>query len=248
MDKNVSTFNVRSDAYFRDRPLYPQSLYRFLFENCNETNIAWDSGCGNGQVSIDLVSRFNSVEATDISENQISNSYKHDKIHYSLQKSEKTTFPDNHFDLVCAAQCLHWFDLEKYFQEVKRVLKPDGLFGCWGYGDFKIREEIDTILKEKLLFKIDPFWAPGNRIIQNGYKGIKFPFHEITVPEIEMTMEWNVEQFARYLNTWSAVKLYNDEFKTDIIKKVTPHLDKCFSNKEKILFDFTLYCGRNQKS
>lgn len=245
MNKNVSTFNLRSDEYLRNRPLYPQALYQILFANCREFNVAWDSGCGNGQVAIDLASRFNSIEASDINENQISNSYKHHKIHYSLQKSEKTTFPNNYFDLVCAAQCLHWFDLEAYFQEVKRVLKRGGLFSCWGYGFFKINEKIDAILKEKLFLKIDPFWAPGNRIVQNGYKDVEFPFDKISVPEIEMIMEWNIEQLLCYLNTWSAVKLYNDEYKTDIVNDVRPYLDKCFSDTEKLFFDFSFFCGRN---
>lgn len=245
MDKNVSTFNLKSDEYLKGRPLYPQALYQFLFANCREFKVAWDSGCGNGQVAIDLASRFDSVEATDINENQINNSYKHHKIHYSLQRSERTNFPDNYFDLVCTAQSLHWFDLGLYFQEVKRVLKPAGLFGCWGYGFFRINEMTDAILNEKLFQKIDPFWAPGNRIVQNGYKDIKFPFGKVSVPEIEMIMEWNAEQLFCYLNTWSAVKLYNVQYNTDIIKEIKPYLDKYYNDSEKIFFDFSFYCGRN---
>jgi ubiquinone/menaquinone biosynthesis C-methylase UbiE len=205
----------------------------------------WDCGCGNGQVSIDLVSTFHSIEASDRNENQIANSYKNDKIHYSIQQSESTNFPDNYFDLICAAQCLHWFDLVTFFHEAKRVLKSDGLFGCWGYGFFKINKTVDEILNEKLFLKIDPFWSFGNRIVQNGYRDITFPFIDIPVPKITMIMQWDSNRLMNYLNTWSAVKLYNDEYNTDIIKGIRPHLDNYLNHVEKVVFDFSFYCGRN---
>jgi ubiquinone/menaquinone biosynthesis C-methylase UbiE len=246
MDKNISTFNVKSDEYVKNRPLYPSELYQFLFANCIEMNSAWDCGCGNGQVSIGLVSKFNSIEASDINENQIVNSYKHDKIHYSIQRSEKTTFSDKYFDLICTAQCLHWFDLDMFFHEAKRVLKPNGLFGCWGYGFFKVNCGIDEMLNEKLFSKIDPFWSSGNRIVQNGYKDIKFPFNNIPVPKIDMIMQWDNEQLMNYLNTWSAVKLYNDKFNADIIKDIEPLFEKNLNYVENVIFDFSFYCGRNQ--
>lgn len=71
---NVLTFNINSKGYLKNRPRYPLKLYKSIFENCSEYNIAWDCGCGNGQVSIDLVSKFNRIEASDINEEQIINS------------------------------------------------------------------------------------------------------------------------------------------------------------------------------
>jgi SAM-dependent methyltransferase len=246
MDNNVSTFNLSSDEYFKNRPRYPLELYNAIFANCNGFAAAWDCGCGNGQVSIDLVSRFDIIEASDINENQISNSYKNDKIHYSIQKSESTVFPDNHFDLICAAQCLHWFDLGSFFHEAKRVLKHNGLFACWGYGFFHSNEFIDDLINESLLLKIDQFWSSGNRIVQNGYKDVEFPFVNIAMPKMEMTMLWDVNQLMDYLNTWSAVKLYNEKFKTDIIKEVKTLIAGYFPSFQKVVMDFFCYFGKNE--
>ena len=63
---NILSFNINSNEYFKNRPRYPSELYKSIFDNCSEFNIAWDCGCGNGQVSIDLVSKFNKIEASDI--------------------------------------------------------------------------------------------------------------------------------------------------------------------------------------
>ena len=36
-------------------------------------------------------------------------------------------------DLVTVAQAIHWFDLEKFYAEAKRVLKPGGVIAAWTY-------------------------------------------------------------------------------------------------------------------
>lgn len=246
-NSNVLTFNVNSDGYFKNRPRYPLELYRFIFDNCTEYKLAWDCGCGNGQVSIDLVPKFNKIEASDINENQISNSYKHDKIHYSIQNAEAPNFPDNHFDLVCTAQCLHWFDLDKFFRHAKIMLKPNGVFACWGYGFFHINDNMDESIDKLLLSRIDSFWAPGNRIVQNGYKNIEFPFIKISIPEIKMNIVWNINQLADYLNTWSAVKLYNTKYKADIIDEIKPEITNIMKDTEIVKMDFSYYLGKNNK-
>lgn len=244
---NVLTFNINSDEYFKNRPRYPLELYDTIFQNCSEFNIAWDCGCGNGQVSIDLVSKFNKIEASDININQISNCYRHDKIHYSIQNAESPDFPYNYFDLICTAQCLHWFNLDVFFQHAKRVLKNTGVFACWGYGFFHINDKVDDVLNKLLLSKIDSFWAAGNRIVQNGYENIKFPFIKINTPKIEMNIEWNCNQLMDYLNTWSAVKLYNDKFQTDIIDEIKPEISNVMKETEIVRMDFSCYLGKNSK-
>ncbi|WP_221637718.1 methyltransferase domain-containing protein [Listeria immobilis] len=45
----------------------------------------------------------------------------------------KTQYPSNHFDLVCAFQNhFHWTDLRGSFLEIRRILSSDGIFiiGC----------------------------------------------------------------------------------------------------------------------
>ncbi|HEX2919790.1 MAG TPA: class I SAM-dependent methyltransferase [Bacteroidales bacterium] len=243
INNNVLTFNIDSEGYFRNRPRYPAELYESVFENCSEFKLAWDCGCGNGQVSIDLIEKFDKVEATDINVNQISNSFRHNKINYTVQPAESPAFPDDYFDLICTAQSLHWFELEQFFSQAKRVLKTGGIFACWGYGFFHINEKVDRLINELLLVKIEPFWAPGNRIVQNGYKDIQFPFARINTPDIEMKVKWDFNQLSDYLNTWSAVKLYNSKFGTDIINEIAPGINKVMKGKELVKMDFTYYLG-----
>jgi hypothetical protein len=48
-------------------------------------------------------------------------------VHYSVQPAEATTFASASFDAVCVAQALHWFDIERFYAEVRRVLRPGGI-------------------------------------------------------------------------------------------------------------------------
>ncbi|GAA3431084.1 class I SAM-dependent methyltransferase [Kutzneria kofuensis] len=45
--------------------------------------------------------------------------------------AEATTLPDNCADVVTAGQALHWFDPERTFPEIARILRPGGVFAAF---------------------------------------------------------------------------------------------------------------------
>jgi ubiquinone/menaquinone biosynthesis C-methylase UbiE len=123
---------------------------------------AWDCATGNGQAAISCAKFFSHVEATDISVEQIQHCITHHKINYSVSPAEHTPFENQSFDLVMVALAIHWFDQEKFFQEVERVLKAKGILAVWGYGRLETEHEIDETITKNLLEPIDRFWASGN--------------------------------------------------------------------------------------
>lgn len=48
--------------------------------------------------------------------------------------SERINVADASVDLLTTAQAAHWFDLEKFYVELKRILRPGGVVAIWGYG------------------------------------------------------------------------------------------------------------------
>lgn len=161
-------FDDGAAIYLNSRPRYPTKLFESLAELCKNHERVWDAACGNGQAAIGLAKYFAEVKATDISEQQIANALIQSKVEYSVQPSESTTFEDGYFDLVCVAQALHWFDYEKFWPEVKRVLRPNGIFAAWGYSWFKIQGDIDDILEHEFVSIIQPYWAKQNQLLWDG--------------------------------------------------------------------------------
>src|SRR5882672_948119 len=117
-------FSAQAKQYAAFRPTYPEALYDFIFQHVHGNENAWDCATGNGQVAQRLARQFKKVYATDISQKQLDQASPANNIHYAVSPAESTPFPDHQFDLITVGQALHWFDLDKFYAEVKRVIKP----------------------------------------------------------------------------------------------------------------------------
>ena len=214
-------FSQRASAYAAYRPLYPDALFEFLARLTRERKLALDGGTGNGQAAIGLAARFDKVVATDASAEQIEYATLNPKIEYRVAQSDASGLPTRSVNLVTAAQALHWFEPEKFFAEVKRVLVSDGAVAVWGYGD----PVLDTTPLQETLHSfnrgmLESYWAPERQLLLEGYRGIPFPFAEVAAPSIELKMNWTLPELAGYLRTWSATARYVSEHETDPVTKV----------------------------
>lgn len=237
-------FSSRSEAYSRYRPKYPPGVYEFLKAQLNGYEKAWDCGTGSGQVAGEISSYFNKVEGTDISSNQIKNAVKRENIHYSVQPAEKTDFPDNYFDLIITAQAIHWFNFNEFYSEVKRCLKPDGLFAILGYGLFSSNSETNKIIAHFYDNIIGPFWDPERKYLEDNYRSIPFPFSEIETPEFDQKYDWKIGQLLGYLRTWSAVKHFEKVNHNDPVQLIEEDLRKAFGNINEVTFPILFRLGK----
>jgi SAM-dependent methyltransferase len=207
-----ASFASSPAAYAADRPLYPEALFEWIAERCGRRRTAWDCATGNGQAAIGLARRFHRVEATDLSPEQVTRGFAAPNVRYSAQPAEATDFPAGSFDLVAVAQALHWFDYERFWPEVRRVAAPGAFFCAWGYSWFQRTVETETLhnaFLDPLVDLLDPYWAPNNRILWDGYRSedVRFPFERVEAPHFEIRLDWDAERLIAYVRTWSAWKL-----------------------------------------
>jgi hypothetical protein len=113
-------FDGQAKAYASYRPTYPAALYAFILQHVRQRRIAWDCGTGSGQVASHLSNYFDKVCATDKSAGQLQHAVRRDNIEYIHGGAEATEFPPDYFDLVTVAQAIHWFDFDRFYEEVRR--------------------------------------------------------------------------------------------------------------------------------
>lgn len=153
-------FGKTSENYALYRNIYPKSMYDKLisFGIGRKGQKILDLGSGTAILPLNLYQTGAEFTASDISENQIMYGKKMtrskgiENIKFKVCSAEETGFDDNSFDVVTAVQCFQYFNAEKAAAEIKRVLKPEGLF-CkifmdWlPYEDEIIQEMEETVLR-----------------------------------------------------------------------------------------------------
>ncbi len=243
-------FTDKAELYESSRPIYPQEIYSYLANLCPSNELAWDSGCGNGQAAIGLVQKFNSVYATDVSKEQISNAKPHHQIVYEVSPSEKVNLRNETCDLICVAQALHWFDYHLFWSEAQRVLKPNGIFCAFGYNWASVSTEIDREIESSLMKIIDPFWADQNKLLWNHYRDVVIPFESINPPKFTMEVNWNLDEYFNYTHTFSATRRCIDSIGNELFHNAYRKVAYLWDGSEKsknITFDFVFYAGRKTK-
>ena len=228
----LDRFSSQAKSYAQFRPSYPISFIEEVVDSCSATKCAWDCATGNGQVAVSLADHFHLVEATDISAQQLNNSVKRDNINYRIGAAENTSFEDEVFDLVTVAQAIHWFDHPKFFSEVDRVLKPQGILATWGYGLFYFDNEIlDNIISWFYEEIMGEYWDPQRRLIESQYTTIDFPYQTIKELSFKIPISAGVESIIAFFETWSSVANYRKAKKEDPIPLVQEQLLSKFDSE-----------------
>jgi SAM-dependent methyltransferase len=179
-----------------------------LADRCERRELAWDAGCGNGQLSITLADQFDHVVATEPSQAQIDAALAHPRVEYRCEPAEKSTLGDASVDLAVAAQAAHWFDWPRYVAEVERVARPGALVALVSYGILHVDGDAGRIIAHYYRDVVGPYWPPGRKHVENGYRDLAWPWQTVEAPPVDMTAQWTRDELVGYVTTWSAtVKL-----------------------------------------
>src|SRR5687768_5356094 len=130
---HTNPFATEAALYAHLRPTYPEDLFTFLSETVASRDVGWDCAMGNGQSATHLARYFGRVIATDESAQMISQAPRHPSIACRLSEAEDSDIDADSVDLVTVASAIHWFDLGKFYSEVRRVVRSEGVIAVWTY-------------------------------------------------------------------------------------------------------------------
>jgi ubiquinone/menaquinone biosynthesis C-methylase UbiE len=91
-----------------------------------------DLGCGTGLSTAPLLEIAGNVMGMDISAEMIRFAPPHERITYIAASAENIPLADQSMDLITTATAAHWFNIGKFFKEIKRVLKDMGYLVVYG--------------------------------------------------------------------------------------------------------------------
>jgi SAM-dependent methyltransferase len=224
-------FSDLASQYAASRPGYSAPLFDYLAGLCPERQAAWDCACGSGQAAVPLADHFETVYATDASKEQVASATPHPRVRYSVAPAEHSGLEAQSVNLVTVAQALHWFDLPKFYAEVDRVLKDNGVLAVWTYSTCTVEgPEADALAQKFYSETIGPYWPPERRIVESGYRDLPFPFTELTPPPLEMQESWPLGRLLGYFRSWSATGRYIKQHGVDPVVTLGEALEKVWGD------------------
>ncbi|MCM1286041.1 MAG: class I SAM-dependent methyltransferase [Acetobacter sp.] len=129
---NTKKFSGRAENYTKGRPGYPQALIDSLYNSYGfsaDCTIA-DIGAGTGKFSRPFLEMGSIVYLVEPNDDMRITAEKELSIYKNAifinGSADMTGLDDCSVNFVTAAQAFHWFDADKFKNECKRILKPDG--------------------------------------------------------------------------------------------------------------------------
>ena len=125
--------------YFKDDEYWKEHINKALeedlwindYKDYLNGGTCLDLGCGIGQFSKWFIENGYEVISSDISKIALEKVKEFNSIVVNVDMREKLPFDDNKFDVVFANLSIHYFsdsDTKELMNEIKRILKKDGLF------------------------------------------------------------------------------------------------------------------------
>lgn len=208
------------------------------------------------EIALQLASIYRNVIATDTSQNQLEFAEKLPNIRYQLTYPDMTTADlqgsvaaESSVDVVTVAQAMHWFDLGKFYKQVKWVLKkPHGVIAAWCYTLPEVNESVDLVLRRFDGF-CGPYWDPARYLVDDKYRSIGFPFEPLegegdTGPLTFKTEKMmNLEAYFTYLTSWSSYQTAKKQGVELLEKKVTEDFERAWNEdgKSEKVVSFPIY-------
>ena len=128
---SIENFTGKAEAYAKGRPGYPKTVIDTIVGLAPKGTTFADIGAGTGKLTVKLAEYEYSVFAvepnTDMRKQLAITLAPYSNVKIINGTAEVTTLPDHSIDILTVAHALHWFNLDAFRLECRRILKPGGL-------------------------------------------------------------------------------------------------------------------------
>lgn len=140
--KRASAFGAQAATYEANRPDYPREAIRWALEPLGDITGArvLDLAAGTGKLTRMLLAAGLDTVAVEPDQGMLAQLRRGlPDVESHTGTAEEIPLPDASVDAVLVGQAMHWFDAERAYQEIARVLRPGGvLAGFWNVDDHSV--------------------------------------------------------------------------------------------------------------
>lgn len=225
-------FGPQAENYTKYRMPYPQEFFNFLFTLLpRNSKRVLDVACGTGKSTEALLSAGLEVYGCDhdplmIQEAQKQSSLKALSIDYRVAEAEHLPYQDEYFDVVTVGTAFHFFVNETAVAEIKRVLKPGGLFLVfWTLTtkDVPVEDEIPSRIFQKYKLARVPVQLRDLDYISSFLT--KSGLQHVSTKRIPIKYNTTVEERVGLYTTSGSYELLSEENKTRLLHEMREALN-----------------------
>jgi hypothetical protein len=157
--------------------------------------------------------------------------------------------------LVTVAQAVHWFHLEAFYSQVRRVGRSGGILAVWTYSLFTVDPDVDDVVRWYYRDVVGPYWPMERWHVEDRYRNLPFPFDGVepganpsrvgnagAAPAFSMRPSWRREDVVAQLGTWSSTNRCREATGADPLEVLRPRLAEAWpdANRQRPI-DWPLY-------
>lgn len=242
-------FFGKQEDYSKYRPTYPVELFDLLSKEFHlEDKIIAELGAGTGKFSKTASSYCKQIYYVEPNIDMLNKGKEYcnccNNIVYVNKCAELTGLPKNSVDIVLAVQSFHWFDKIKLKQEVKNILKPEGLFAIvWNNMEDDnnkfSKEYVEYIRSWKIKITSTPYQHKNIEERQNFFKNSEYKTYTFI-----HSKNYTLDMLIGLSKSLSYAPESDSEYYTDFINGII-YIFKKYEKNGNVCFDFhtEMYIG-----
>lgn len=222
-----ATFGQSASSYAIGRKGYPDGVFDLLSSQISKDMDILELGCGTGLATKQLCDRgFKSIAATDVDPLMLNEARGYcPEVSFQQADANAMPFSDNAFDSVIAFGCFHWFCNPQAINEIKRVLKPQGvLFIVNKYDSGSFRKDFVKFLQDadsKMRVETKTHYHPEESLANQGFSVAQ---HVLQTEEI-----FTGEEFLAYcqsISLWTSMAVEKQNFYFPLLEQFISRMMK----------------------
>ncbi|MBP3254990.1 MAG: class I SAM-dependent methyltransferase [Clostridia bacterium] len=224
MNSNVYKFDSKSDFYNKYRPCYAKEVIDYIISSMDVKNEKIvDIACGTGIFTKQLYDRKCNVIGIEPNKEMYEKACKNlEGIKVLNTTAEETTLESESVDIITVAQALHWFNLDEFIKEARRILKTGGRVAVI-YNSIDDSKEIIREYKDIYIRNCKDYNNHNrnyNELFDKLFDG------DYTLKVFQNNQQYTYEEFMGYTFSMSYSLKENDENYNIFVKELTELFDK----------------------